>query len=905
MGAPSSYDASVPSTAALTALLAESLPHVQDNAFHPVLYQTLAALHGYIGLHQQQLLDKAATITKINKYAAMVHGDAEETRISSCPTATTTSIESVRPCFSKNPTPTTVTGTSLHTNHECPQQKEDVLAFGWLESCSFSSSWEQVLLLLVANGTNKGPHHLQIVREQFTSSSSSDSSSHLSSLEILYQIPLDNSTFSMRYVDLYGDPRLVLRDSEEKVEFTLRCDSAASAMAWVQYVAKEGKEPNHGPAYRLGVVPTASSDVPFDEESGLGELDDDASNFEPLMEEEGVEVEMDDQDNNTDIVHADSIRANQTSSTDMLEAAINGTIDEEENEEDIMDAPATKSPPLLQQTMKDHPQVNPIVQSQQPQRQAKTSNKQVAEEKLQEMEHVASSNLEKVHATKTRADPPSSHDNNFRQATTAAAAKYTAMLNQNRTQAPATKVGTAKTIATTTTSSAPTTPTPPYASAAVRAEQEKKMAAERRRQDLALQRSLAAAEHKVKESLKNLKFFQTEKRKKELVAQAAIGQRTGVTNKDLAEQLKQIERQIHATETLLKDKRAEVVKIKAEIQQRKHQALQPQQPPIAEVAVNHLQNRMTEQARKEQALEDQKKAAAEQRRKEMEEQRRRLREQQKRAEEKKKQRFLELEERKEKLKHDAMNANPSTDDAAILRRMSNEISGLGDVERKRSQESAHSNNSKGAESAQSPKPQRPSSQQDSGQEEANASTSTFSGMDFDPLRSHAGSSHQSPPPTPIIDHRHRASPPPPSPVISNTEAVTDDNSESDFDRTELKRNIIVQWALQPPNMQSLRPIDHLLQTVQSVYPPNNGVAAHPHFGGWEPIQRDDLLTQSGCLDEKKLQKAVRKLKFFLHPDKLPRDLSEEQVFVCELLWDITNDAWEEYEKAQEELDWMK
>jgi len=113
-----------------------------------------------------------------------------------------------------------------------------------------------------------------------------------------------------------------------------------------------------------------------------------------------------------------------------------------------------------------------------------------------------------------------------------------------------------------------------------------------------------------------------------------------------------------------------------------------------------------------------------------------------------------------------------------------------------------------------------------------------------------------------------------------------------FDRIEFQCNTVVQLAAQPPDVQSSCPIEHLLQTIQSVHPPNGGVAAHPHFEGLEPIRRDDI-SKNGSLDEKKLQKAVRKLKFFLHPDKLPRDLSEAQVFVCVIHWKIANDAWEE------------
>ena len=41
-------------------------------------------------------------------------------------------------------------------------------------------------------------------------------------------------------------------------------------------------------------------------------------------------------------------------------------------------------------------------------------------------------------------------------------------------------------------------------------------------------------------------------------------------------------------------------------------------------------------------------------------------------------------------------------------------------------------------------------------------------------------------------------------------------------------------------------------------------------------------------------KAHRKAKFLLHPDKLPRDLTENQIHVCKLIWDIIQDAGEAF-----------
>ncbi|CAB9496033.1 expressed unknown protein [Seminavis robusta] len=133
-------------------------------------------------------------------------------------------------------------------------------------------------------------------------------------------------------------------------------------------------------------------------------------------------------------------------------------------------------------------------------------------------------------------------------------------------------------------------------------------------------------------------------------------------------------------------------------------------------------------------------------------------------------------------------------------------------------------------------------------------------------------------------------------------AQNDDDDPSMM--TDLKRNVIVGWALRPSDRMGLKPVHELLRSIQTVFPPANNVAAHAYFDGWKPITADELLSPTGAPEEKKLNKAVRKLRFFLHPDKLPRDLTDEQHFLCKLLWDITNDSWEEYKKAAEELDWM-
>lgn len=87
--------------------------------------------------------------------------------------------------------------------------------------------------------------------------------------------------------------------------------------------------------------------------------------------------------------------------------------------------------------------------------------------------------------------------------------------------------------------------------------------------------------------------------------------------------------------------------------------------------------------------------------------------------------------------------------------------------------------------------------------------------------------------------------------------------------TDLKRKILMSWALQPPAMNYLRPIDQLLCTVEKAYPEALGLSKHDYFDGWKPLSRTDLVDMStGTLDEKKISKAVRKIRFYLHPGKL-------------------------------------
>ena len=125
--------------------------------------------------------------------------------------------------------------------------------------------------------------------------------------------------------------------------------------------------------------------------------------------------------------------------------------------------------------------------------------------------------------------------------------------------------------------------------------------------------------------------------------------------------------------------------------------------------------------------------------------------------------------------------------------------------------------------------------------------------------------------------------------------------------TSIKRNILITWGLVPPQYNMLRPIDQLLSTIQHVLPPFANVSTHEYFSKWKVIEREEICLSSAMgnsPDEAKLKKAVRKLRVLLHPDRLPREFDKKQSFVCKMLWDVSNDAYEEFLKQKDDLDWI-
>ena len=137
--------------------------------------------------------------------------------------------------------------------------------------------------------------------------------------------------------------------------------------------------------------------------------------------------------------------------------------------------------------------------------------------------------------------------------------------------------------------------------------------------------------------------------------------------------------------------------------------------------------------------------------------------------------------------------------------------------------------------------------------------------------------HATPPPPPNLHPGHHP--------MSHTPPTASQPSSRE---AQLRQAILAQWALQPPALQKLKCIRDLVASIHAVLPPFMGVVGHKHFAGWAPAAPADL-------GDSRLPKTIRKLRLILHPDRLPKDLSSEQKFVCDLLWHVVSDALHEYE----------
>jgi hypothetical protein len=97
--------------------------------------------------------------------------------------------------------------------------------------------------------------------------------------------------------------------------------------------------------------------------------------------------------------------------------------------------------------------------------------------------------------------------------------------------------------------------------------------------------------------------------------------------------------------------------------------------------------------------------------------------------------------------------------------------------------------------------------------------------------------------------------------------------------------VIQDWAYYENG--KLRPLQMLLFEAPVLLPPNNPlVEHHEYFDKWKTLSRDSFLDEDGeDYADEVIQKVARRCKIFLHPDKWPSDLNEDQKFLLQSMWD--------------------
>jgi hypothetical protein len=99
--------------------------------------------------------------------------------------------------------------------------------------------------------------------------------------------------------------------------------------------------------------------------------------------------------------------------------------------------------------------------------------------------------------------------------------------------------------------------------------------------------------------------------------------------------------------------------------------------------------------------------------------------------------------------------------------------------------------------------------------------------------------------------------------------------------------IIQRWSHKEPDCKKMNTLQDLLCTVPSIFPPSNAkVEPHEYFSKWKVFSEEAFSGSSGDELDELLKRAVRKTKFFLHPDKLPNDLTESQTLLFKTMWDV-------------------
>merc|ERR1719491_570021 len=142
-----------------------------------------------------------------------------------------------------------------------------------------------------------------------------------------------------------------------------------------------------------------------------------------------------------------------------------------------------------------------------------------------------------------------------------------------------------------------------------------------------------------------------------------------------------------------------------------------------------------------------------------------------------------------------------------------------------------------------------------------------------------------------LERMYRDQHPRPSPsgpkVQQKGQAATSKPSAPRIKQPESLQEVIQAWSHQPPDYDTMQPLATLLVSVPNklFHPTNIFVESHEYFEKWTVISAE-AFSENGDELSTLLKRAMKKVKLFLHPDKLPRDLTDDQTLLLTTMWEV-------------------
>eukprot|EP00984_Skeletonema_dohrnii_P029895 scaffold20854_cov126-Skeletonema_dohrnii-CCMP3373.AAC.4 len=126
--------------------------------------------------------------------------------------------------------------------------------------------------------------------------------------------------------------------------------------------------------------------------------------------------------------------------------------------------------------------------------------------------------------------------------------------------------------------------------------------------------------------------------------------------------------------------------------------------------------------------------------------------------------------------------------------------------------------------------------------------------------------------------------------VGRRESLSSITSSADSNNDAMTLEQVIQrWSHQPPKYKKLNSMQDLLVNMPMLFPPtNHAVEAHEYFQKWKCLSREAFTGEGEELNSL-LKRAARRSKLFLHPDKLPKDLTKSQTILFQAIWDVVQE----------------